>query len=98
MDKRFLPSSHKQESNHKISSLRQENLKVEDYIKEFKQLQMRVGLDEEPKLKISRFIKGLLPNIANKVNLRSYLSFDYVCNLSMKVKKQLKDRKFFHPC
>jgi len=41
---------------------------VEEYIREFKQLQMRVGSGEKSKLKIARFIKGLSPNIANKVD------------------------------
>jgi len=34
-DKRFLPSSYKQKFYLKITSLSQENLKVEDYIREF---------------------------------------------------------------
>jgi len=52
-----------------ITSLNQENLKVEEYIREFEQLQMRVGLDEESKLKIVMFIKGLSPSIASQVEL-----------------------------
>ena len=59
----------------------------------FEQLQMKVGLDEEPELKISRFIKGLSPSIANKVDLRTYLSYNDVCHLAIKVEKQFKDRK-----
>jgi len=35
MDKRFLPPSYKQELYHKITSLSQDNLKVEKYIREF---------------------------------------------------------------
>ena len=72
------------------SLLNQENLKVEEYIREFEQLQMTTGLDEEPELKITRFIKGLLPSIANKVDLQPYLSFDDVCHLAIKVEKQLE--------
>jgi len=40
---------------------------------------MSVSLDEEPELKISRFIKELSPKNANKVALQYYLSFDDVC-------------------
>ena len=68
---------------------------MEKYLREFKQLQMWVRLDEEPELKIARFIKGLLPNIANKVDLQPYLSFDNVCHQAIKVEKQLKGRKSF---
>jgi len=56
---------------------------------------MRVGLHDEPKLKIARFIKGLSPSIANKVDLQSYLSFDDVGLPATKVEKQLKARKSF---
>jgi len=44
--------------------------KIEEYIREFEQLQMRVSLDEEPELKIVRFLKGLAPSIASKVKLQ----------------------------
>jgi len=43
----------------------------------------------------SRFIKGLSPSIANKVDLQVCLPFDDVCHLAIKVEKQLKDRKSF---
>jgi len=56
---------------------------------------MRVGLSEEAELKIARFIKGLSPNIANKVELQPYLPFDDLYNLDVKVKKQFKSRKPF---
>jgi len=48
---------------------------------------MKVGLDEEPELKIVRFVKGLSPSIANKVDLCPYLSFDDVCHFSIKDEK-----------
>jgi len=60
MNKRYLLYSYEQELYLKIASLNQENLKVEEYIREFEQLQVKIGLDEEPKLKIARFIKGCL--------------------------------------
>jgi len=60
MDKRFLPPSYKCKLYLRITSLNQENLKVEEYIWEFEQVQLRVGLDEEPELKIAGFIKGYL--------------------------------------
>jgi len=48
---------------------------------------MRFGLDEEPELKIARFIKWLSPSIANKVDSQPYLSVDDVCHLAIKVEK-----------
>jgi len=44
---------------------------------------------------IPRFIKGLSPSVANKVELQPYLSFDDVCNLAIKTKGQLNARKSF---
>ena len=97
IEKTFLPHSYKQELYLKITSLNLENLKVEEYIREFEQLQMTVGLDEEPELKMARFIKGLSPSIASKVELQPCISFDDVCHLGIKVEKQLKGQKPFKP-
>ena len=46
---------------------------------------MRVGLDDEPELKIARFMKGLPPSIARMVKSQSYLTFDDVCHLAIKI-------------
>jgi len=97
MNKRFIPPSYKQEFFLKIHSLNQENLKVEEYIRKFEQLQMRVCLNEEPKLKIARFIKRLSASIANKVDLQPYLSFDIVYHIAVKFEKQLKRMKSHLP-
>ena len=69
MDRRFPPPSYRQELYLKITPLNHENVKVEEYIREFEQLQNRVSLDEEPKLMIARLIKGLFLSIFNKVDL-----------------------------
>ena len=95
MGKRFLPPAYKQELYLKINSHKKQNLKVEEYNMELEQVQMRVGLDEEHKLKIARFIKGLSPSIANKVYIQAYLFFDDVCHLAIKVEKQFKCQKPF---
>jgi len=92
MKKRFLPPSHKQELYLKISSLGQENLRLEEYIREFEQLHMRVGLNKDSELTIAMFIKGLSPSVAHKVELQLYLSFNDVCHLAIKIAKQLKGR------
>jgi len=72
MERRFLPPSYKQELYLKITSLSQENLKVEEYIQEFEQLQRRAWLNEDNELTIAIFIKGLSPSIVNKVELQHY--------------------------
>ena len=47
----------------------------------------RVIFYKKPRLTIAKFIKGLSPNIATKLDLQSYLSFDNVYNLAIKVEK-----------
>ena len=95
MEQRFLPPSYKQELYLKITTLTQENPRVEEYIREFEQLEMRVGLTEDNELTIARFIKGLSPSIAHKVELQPYLSFNDIFHLAIKIEKQLKGRKPF---
>ena len=56
---------------------------------------MRVGLNKDNKLTIARFIKGFSPSIAHKMQLQSYLSFNDVFHLAIKIEKQLKGRKPF---
>jgi len=68
---------------------------VEEYIRKFEQLHIRVGLTEDNELTIARFIKALSPSIAHKAELKLYLSFNYVCHLAIKIEKQLKGRKAF---
>jgi len=89
MERTFLPPSYKQEIYLRITSLSQENLKVEEYIQEFERLQMRLKLNEDNELTIARFIKDLSPIIANKVKLQPYLSFNDACHLTTKIAKQL---------
>jgi len=58
---------------------------VEEYIRDFKQLQLKVGLNKDPKLMIAKFIKHMSYKITNKVDLQTYLSFDDICNLAIEV-------------
>jgi len=71
---------------------------VEEYVREFDQLQMRVQIDEEPELKIAKFIKGLSLNDASKVNLQACLWFDDVYHLATKkLKSNLRVQDPFKP-
>ena len=59
------------------------------------QLLMRVGMNKDIKLNLTRFIKGLSSSIANKVELQPYLSFNDLYHLAIKIEKQLKGRRPF---
>ena len=50
---------------------------------------------ESQSFKIARFIQSLSRNIANKVNLQPYLSFDDEHNLTLQVEIPLKGWKSF---
>jgi len=65
---------------------------VEKYIHEFEQLQIRSGLEEEPNQIMARFLRGLDPSIAEKVDLQPYWSFEDVCKLATKVEKYSKNK------
>ena len=95
MERRFFHPLYKQELYLKITNLSQENLNVKEYLWEFEQLQMRVGLNEDCELTIVRFMKGLSLSITNKVELPPCLSFNHVCHLAIKIEKQLKERRPF---
>ena len=64
-------------------------MKVEEYIKEVEQLQIRYALREEPKQTTVRFLKGLNPVILERVELRPFWAFEDACKLAVKVEKQL---------
>jgi len=58
MDKRFLPATYKQELYLRVTLLQQGNMKVEEYIREFEQLQIRCSLREKPNQTIARFLRA----------------------------------------
>jgi len=56
MHKRFLPEGCERGLHLKASSLNQGRMSVEKYIREFKQLKIRSGLEEEPKQDVVSFL------------------------------------------
>ena len=64
-----------------MTSFGQGNLKVEEYIREFGQLQLNIRLNKDEELTIAGLIKRSSPSIAHKGELQLYLTFDdmYKC-------------------
>lgn len=58
---------------------------------------LRSEIPEEKEHTIAKFICGLSKDIAYKVELQTYHSFEDVYKLSTKVEKQLKSMKSFTP-
>ncbi|XP_073112245.1 uncharacterized protein [Elaeis guineensis] len=90
MEKRFVPQYYKQELYIKLQSLRQGGMCVEDYVKEFEMLMMRCDLREPQEQTIARFLGGLNKEIADTVELQSYVFLDDVIKLAVKVERQRK--------
>ena len=58
MHKWFLPDSYKHDLYLRVSSLSQGHMTVEGYIREFEQLQIRSGLEEESEQTMVRFLRS----------------------------------------
>ena len=95
LTKRFLPNNYKCELYLRVSSLSQGRLSVEEYIREFEQLQIESGVKEEPEQTTVRFLRWLEPSIAEKVDLQPYWSFEDICKLAIKVEKYSKSKRSF---
>ncbi|XP_074314110.1 uncharacterized protein LOC141649315 [Silene latifolia] len=93
--RRFLPRDYEQENYLKLQSLSQENLSVVEYIKEFERMTIVCDLEEKEVLRVARFIKGLTPSIAIRVEVQNYDGFDDVCHLALKFEKHDKARKSY---
>ncbi|XP_073098863.1 uncharacterized protein [Elaeis guineensis] len=74
----------------KLQSLRQGGMCVEDYVKEFEMLRIRCDLRESQEQTIARFLRGLNKEIADTVELQSYVFLDDVIKLAVKVERQRK--------
>ncbi|XP_074298964.1 uncharacterized protein LOC141629955 [Silene latifolia] len=68
-------------------------MSVTDYIKEFEKMSIVCDLEEKEELRVARFIKGLTPAIATKVEIQNYDGFSDVCRLALKFEKHDKARK-----
>ena len=93
LKKRFLPDDYKQDLYLKLHHLKQGDKRVEEYIREFEGLMLRSDIPEEKEHTIARFLGGLNRDIAYKIELQSYHSFEDVCKLAMKVEKQVMSTK-----
>ncbi|XP_074299024.1 uncharacterized protein LOC141630032 [Silene latifolia] len=66
---------------------------VTEYIKEFEKMSIVCDLEEKEELRVARFIKGLTPAIAKRVEIQNYEGFNDVCRLAWKFEKHDKAQK-----
>jgi len=70
-------------------------MSVGEYMREFEQLLLRGGIHEPQEQTMARFLNGLNPLIARKVELQTYFTLDDVFKLALKVEKRKKEKKVF---
>ena len=68
----------------------QGNKSVEEYKKELEVAMIRANVNENKKVTMSRFLNGLNRDIANVVELQSYVDLEELVHLAIKVEGQLK--------
>ncbi|XP_074304772.1 uncharacterized protein LOC141639585 [Silene latifolia] len=91
--RRFLPRDYEQDNYLKLQSLEQGSMTVTEYIKEFEKMSIVCDLEEKEELRVARFIKGLTPAIAKRVEIQNYEGFNDVCRLAWKFEKHDKAQK-----
>jgi len=87
MHKTFLIDNYKPDVYLKVTSLAQGCMSVEEYTREFEQLKIRSGLEEELKHTMARFLRGLDLSVVEKVELQPYWTLKDMCKLAIKVDK-----------
>jgi hypothetical protein len=68
----------------------QGNKSMEEYHKELEMTMIRANVNEDEEMTISRFLNGLNIDIANVVELQSYVDLEELVHLAIKVEGQLK--------
>jgi len=89
LSKKFLPSHYYQDNFIQLQNLRQKNLSVEEYTREFEKLMMKCDIHEREEQTIARYLGGLNTDVAHPVQLQQYWSLDDVIRLAMRVEKHL---------
>ena len=86
--KRHIPSYYERELMEKFQRLRQGSMTVEKYRQQMK----KIGLREEERTSIAKFLSGLNMEMRDKVELLPYRDLDELVQLCIRVKQQLKRR------
>lgn len=68
----FLPPHYYQDKFIQLQNLRQKNLSVEEYTREFEKLMMQCDIQEKEEQTIARYLGGLNTDIADRVELQQY--------------------------
>ena len=89
MQKRYVPKHYYRESFNRLQMITHGSKSVE-YQKELEVTMIRANVNEDEEVTMSRFLNGLNRDIANVMELQSYVEFEELVHLAIKVKGQLK--------
>nr|XP_027083475.1 uncharacterized protein LOC113705765 [Coffea arabica] len=96
MRKPFIPAYYHRDLHHKLQTLTQGSLTVEDYFKKMEMAMLRADVREDIEATMARFLRGLHAEIADVVELQHYLDMDELLDKSVKVERRLKRRGIPH--
>ena len=92
MRKCFIPGYYHKDLHHKLQTLTQGSMTVENYFKEMEMAMMRADVHEDEEATTARFIRGLRAEIADVVELQHYLDMGELMEKAIKVERRLKRR------
>jgi hypothetical protein len=90
MKKRYVPKHYYRKLFNRLQMITQGNKSVEEYHKELEMAMIRANVNEDEEVIVSRFLNGLNRDIANVMELQSYVDLKELVHLAIKVEGQLK--------
>ena len=87
-----MPGYYHRDLHHKLQTLIQGSMMVEEYFKEMEMAMMRADVHEDLEANMARFLRGLRAEIADVVELQHYLDMGELSDKAIKVERRLKRR------
>ena len=84
--KRYVPKHYYQELFNRLQMITQGNKSVEEYQKELEVAMIKANVNEDEEVTMSRFLNGLNRDIANVVELQSYVDLEELVHLAIRLK------------
>jgi hypothetical protein len=85
MKKRYILKHYYKELFNRLKMITQGNKTVEEYQKELEVVMIITNVNEDEEVTMSRFLNGLNRDIANVVELQSYVELKKLVHLAIKV-------------
>ena len=89
-EEKYVPNHYYRELFNHLQMITQDHKSVEEYQKELEVVMIRANVNEDEEVTMSRFLNGLNRDIANVVELQSYVDLEELVHLAIKVEGQLK--------